>query len=105
MTTPHLTELLDLTAVVDHVTRVHVSDMLRAGNASIPPPTEDQISETLAAMRVVDRNLLRSSVLRLVYPGAREIAEQAYERALDSARAGTPLECEANPFAEGAVTI
>lgn len=76
-TTPHLSELLDLTTVIDEATVAYVA---KTGGL-----TPDQARETIAAARVVDRQELRSIVLATVYAGARAIAEQAYAQAWDRA--------------------
>lgn len=107
---PHLTELLDLTAVVEAGTLAMLRQVMRA-NGDDP----DTAATVLAEMRVVDRQRLRSDVLAVVYAGARAVAEQAYAQgwrdgqveyvARRQQAGGADLvdDSVGNPFADGRV--
>lgn len=102
-TTPHLTELLDLTAVVEAATLAAVGQAMKR-NGDDPAGAR----EALADMRVIDRQELRTDVLAVVYAGARAVAEQAYAAGWrDGQTEDHDLEADSvgNPFAEGRVIL
>jgi hypothetical protein len=110
--TPHITELLDLTSVVAHGTRLTIATALEQSGVE---PSSENVQEAMDSMRVVDLQALRTSVLKLAYPVARVIAEQAWRRGAEDHYQEDLRELEQaeelplvadrprNPFAEGEV--
>jgi divalent metal cation (Fe/Co/Zn/Cd) transporter len=108
---PHLSELLDLTHVVDHVTRLAIAGAITQSGID---PTPENVQQTMDSMRVADLNELRRDTLKVAYPVARVIAEQAWRRgALDQRQRQLAIEADpslaaseaTNPFAEGQVLL
>jgi len=93
--TKHLSELLDLTAVVEAANRAQILEHIKLGARElgateqlslIAEDPDAAIDVALDGMRPTELQQLRTIALRIVYAGVRVAAEQAYALAWDRAR-------------------
>ncbi len=100
---PHITELLDLTPAVDAALLGMTAHELKSQGDPDPDLTAAALWE---ATEPAERRNSRAIMLAAVYPAARLIAEQAYQRGReDQAEVECGADLPDNPFAEGAVIV